>query len=64
MIGDTADAIRLSEQLLEMGVLVIGFGSPVVPEGTARLRVQMSAAHTDEHVDRALTAFRQLKSHA
>lgn len=63
MIGDTADAIRLSEQLLEMGVFVIGFGFPVVPEGTARLRVQMSAAHTDEHIDVALNAFKKLKSH-
>jgi glycine C-acetyltransferase len=62
IIGDTAEAIRLSNQLLTMGVFVIGFGFPVVPEGTARLRVQMSAAHTDEHIDRALAAFAKLRS--
>ena len=61
IIGDTAEAIRLSNQLLTMGVFVIGFGFPVVPEGTARLRVQMSAAHTDEHIDRGLTAFAKLR---
>ena len=61
IIGDTADAIRLSERLLELGVFVIGFGFPVVPEGTARLRVQMSAAHTDAHIDAALDAFRTVK---
>ena len=46
---------------MELGVFVIGFGFPVVPEGAARLRVQMSAAHTDEHIDRALAAFARLK---
>lgn len=61
IIGDTASAIRFSERLLEMGVFVIGFGFPVVPEGAARLRIQMSAAHTDEHIERALDAFRRLK---
>jgi glycine C-acetyltransferase len=60
IIGDTAEAIRLSNQLLTMGVFAIGFGFPVVPEGTARLRVQMSAAHTQEHIDRALAAFARL----
>jgi glycine C-acetyltransferase len=62
IIGDTAEAIRLSNRLLEMGVFVIGFGFPVVPEGAARLRVQMSAAHTGEHIDRALAAFQRLRS--
>ncbi len=61
IIGDTAEAIRLSNQLLTLGVFVIGFGFPVVPEGAARLRVQMSAAHTDEHIDRALAAFAKLR---
>jgi glycine C-acetyltransferase len=61
IIGETAEAIRLSNRLLEMGVFVIGFGFPVVPEGTARLRVQMSAAHTDEQIDRALEAFAALQ---
>jgi glycine C-acetyltransferase len=62
IVGETAEAIRLSNRLLEMGVFVIGFGFPVVPEGTARLRVQMSAAHTDQHIDRALEAFSRLKT--
>ncbi len=61
IIGSTADAIRLSNRLLELGVFVIGFGFPVVPEGTARLRIQMSAAHTDQHLERALAAFAKLK---
>ena len=56
IVGDTARAIRLSERLLEKGVFVIGFGYPVVPEGEARLRVQISAAHTDEHIDRLVEA--------
>ena len=60
IIGDTAEAISLSNRLLEMGVFVIGFGFPVVPEGTARLRIQMSAAHTDQHIDRALDAFARI----
>jgi len=62
MIGDTAAAIRLSNRLLEMGILVVGFGFPVVPEGKARLRVQMSAAHTREQIDQTLEAFADLKS--
>ena len=61
IVGDTAKAIRLSERLLEKGIFVIGFGFPVVPEGTARLRVQMSAAHTSAQIDRALEAFGELK---
>ena len=62
MIGDTATALSLSEGLLEMGVFVVGFGFPVVPEGKARLRVQMTAAHEDAHIDRALEAFARLKA--
>lgn len=60
MIGDTAEAIAKSRRLLELGVMVIGFGYPVVPKGEARLRVQASAALTDEHISRALSAFAQL----
>lgn len=51
IVGETAKAIAMSKRLLEMGVYVIGFGYPVVPEGTARLRCQISAAHTSEHID-------------
>lgn len=62
IVGDTAKAIRLSDELLKKGVFVIGFGFPVVPEGAARLRIQMSAAHTDEHIERALKAFSELET--
>jgi len=62
IVGETAEAIRLSGRLLEMGIFVVGFGFPVVPEGQARLRVQMSAEHTDEHISRTLEAFRTLRS--
>ena len=57
VLGETAVAIRFSERLLERGVFVTGFGHPVVPEGTARVRVQMSAALTDDQLDRALEGF-------
>jgi glycine C-acetyltransferase len=57
IIGETSAAIAFSERLLDEGVFVTGFGYPVVPEGTARVRVQMSAAVTDEHIERALAAF-------
>jgi glycine C-acetyltransferase len=60
MIGDEAEAIRKSERLLELGVWVVAFGYPVVPKGEARLRLQVSAALEDEHIDRILEAFRQL----
>ncbi len=60
IIGDTAEAIRMSNRLLELGVFVIGFGFPVVPEGTARLRIQMSAAHTDEHIETLVEALKKL----
>lgn len=57
IVGDTAFAISVSDKLLQRGVFVTGFGFPVVPEGTARIRVQMSAALTKEEMDRALQAF-------
>jgi glycine C-acetyltransferase len=57
IVGETAFAIRISERLLDDGVFVTGFGFPVVPEGTARIRVQMSAALEEEHIERALEAF-------
>jgi glycine C-acetyltransferase len=56
IIGDTAKAIAMSAQLLDRGVYVSGFGYPVVPQGQARLRCQISAAHTREHLDRAVSA--------
>ena len=57
LLGETAVAMRFSERLLDHGVFVTGFGYPVVPEGAARVRVQMSAAIELEHLDRALAAF-------
>jgi glycine C-acetyltransferase len=61
IVGDTARAIALSKRLLEEGVFVTGFGYPVVPEGTARIRVQMSAALEREHLERAIEAFRRVR---
>ncbi|MFI1101745.1 glycine C-acetyltransferase [Streptomyces melanogenes] len=57
MIGDAAEAARMAELLLERGVYVIGFSYPVVPMGAARIRVQLSAAHSTEDVERAVAAF-------
>jgi glycine C-acetyltransferase len=57
IVGETAFAIKMSDMLLKEGVFVTGFGFPVVPEGTARIRVQMSAALQRDHLDRALAAF-------
>jgi glycine C-acetyltransferase len=62
IVGETAEAIALSERLLDEGVFVTGFGYPVVSEGTARIRVQMSAALEPEHLERAIEAFRRVKS--
>ncbi len=60
MIGDEAEAIAKSRRLMELGVMVIGFGFPVVPKGQARLRVQVSAALEPEHIQRCLNAFAKL----
>ncbi|WP_042381916.1 glycine C-acetyltransferase [Streptacidiphilus melanogenes] len=57
MVGDAAKAGRLAELLLERGVYVIGFSYPVVPHGQARIRVQLSAAHSTEDVERVVAAF-------
>ncbi len=59
IVGETAFAIKLSEELLNEGVFVTGFGFPVVPQGQARVRCQISAAHTREHLDGALAAFKR-----
>ena len=60
IVGETAFAIELSRRLLDEGVFVTGFGYPVVPEGMARIRVQMSAALEPEHLDQALAAFEKV----
>ncbi len=61
IVHDTAKAIAMSRQLLDLGVFVIGFGYPVVPEGHARLRVQISAAHETHHLDALHAALKKLK---
>lgn len=60
IVHDTAKAIAMSKRLLELGVFVIGFGYPVVPEGHARLRCQISAAHTTQHIDTLVDAMKKL----
>ena len=60
MLGDAALASRMADQLLERGIYVIGFSYPVVPQGQARIRLQMSAAHTPDQVDRAIAAFTEV----
>lgn len=59
MVYDSEQAQRLSQRLLELGVYVVGFFYPVVPKGQARIRVQVSAAHTKKQLDAALAAFAQ-----
>jgi len=58
IVGDTAFAIQMSQALLKAGIFITGFGYPVVPEGTARLRIQMCASLTDAQIDRAIDAFK------
>ncbi|MFP2769110.1 glycine C-acetyltransferase [Oceanisphaera sp. KMM 10153] len=57
MLGDAALAAQMSDKLLERGIYVIGFSFPVVPKGQARIRTQMSAAHSREQLDKAIGAF-------
>jgi glycine C-acetyltransferase len=57
MLGDARLATDMADRLLEEGIYVIGFAFPVVPEGKARIRTQMSAAHERHHLDKALEAF-------
>ena len=64
IVGDTALAIRLSNELFERGVYVSGFGFPVVPQGEARLRCQISAAHSREELVRAVEAIAEVGASA
>ena len=57
IVGETAAAIQMSDMLLDEGVFVTGFGFPVVPQGEARVRCQISAAHTRDDLDEAVAAF-------
>jgi glycine C-acetyltransferase len=60
IVGETATAIAMSDRMLQRGVFVTGFGYPVVPHGTARIRCQISAAHTRGDLDEAITAIRDV----
>jgi glycine C-acetyltransferase len=60
ILGETSRAIQMSNLLLDEGVFVTGFGYPVVPQGRARVRCQISAAHTKEHLEMAITAFKKV----
>ena len=60
IVGETASAIRMSDMLLDEGVFVTGFGFPVVPQGQARVRCQISAAHTRDDLDEAVRAFKKV----
>jgi glycine C-acetyltransferase len=60
MLGDAALASRMADELLQRDIYVIGFSYPVVPHGQARIRLQMSAAHTPEQIDRAVAAFAEV----
>ena len=60
MLGDAKLAVDMARAMLDEGVYVIGFFFPVVPKGQARIRTQISAAHTREHLDRAIDAFTRI----
>ena len=57
MIGDARVATEMADRLLHEGIYVIAFSFPVVPQGKARIRTQMSAAHSDDDIDQAIDAF-------
>ena len=60
MLGDAALSQQMADKLMDEGVYVIGFFYPVVPKGKARIRTQMSAAHTREDLEKAVTAFEKI----
>ncbi len=60
MLGEASLASRMADRLLEHGIYVIGFSYPVVPQGQARIRIQLSAAHTPDQLDRAAKAFAEV----
>jgi len=61
MLYDAKPAVKLAEELMARGVYVIAFSYPVVPKGKARIRTQMSAAHTREELERGIAAFADAK---
>ncbi len=62
MLGEARLAVDFARALLDHGIYVVGFSFPVVPKGQARIRVQLSAAHTEQEIDQAVEAFIQVKS--
>jgi glycine C-acetyltransferase len=62
MIGDAVKTNMMARRMLEEGIYVVGFSYPVVPEGKARIRVQISAAHTREDIDRVVGAFVKVRT--
>jgi glycine C-acetyltransferase len=62
MIGDAIVATQMADRLLEKGVYVIAFSYPVVPIGKERIRVQLSAAHSPEDIDHAVSAFVEVRA--
>ena len=60
MLGDAKLAVDFAARLMDDGIYVIGFSYPVVPKGKARIRVQLSAAHTEDEIDRAIAAFQRI----
>ena len=62
MFGDAALAGRTADAMLERGIYVIAFSFPVVPKGAARIRTQMSAAHSLDDIDRAIAAFEAVRA--
>ena len=62
MLGDAALANRMAALMLDEGIYVIGFSYPVVPQGKARIRVQLSAAHEAEEIERAMEAFTRVRN--
>jgi glycine C-acetyltransferase len=60
MLYDAPLAQKMAEHLMEEGIYVIGFFYPVVAKGKARIRVQLSASHTKEHLDKAIAAFEKV----
>jgi glycine C-acetyltransferase len=61
MLGDAVLAAKMADMLLDRGIYVVGFSYPVVPKGKARIRVQVSAAHTTEDLEFAMEAFSAVK---
>jgi glycine C-acetyltransferase len=59
MVRDEIKTVKLADEINKEGIFVVGFSFPVVPRGEARIRVQISAAHTKQHLDKALSVFEQ-----